>query len=44
MKLHRETGMLFVHGTVAEVDAVREAVRTLPASAGIRESHPTAGT
>jgi hypothetical protein len=36
--------MLFVHGTVAEVDAVREAVRTLPASAGIRESHPTAGT
>ena len=29
-------------GTCA--DAVREAVRTLPASAGIRESHPTAGT
>jgi len=41
MRLHRESGMLFVHGSDAEVDAVRRAVRALPASMGVRESHPT---
>jgi hypothetical protein len=38
MRLHRESGMLFVHGDAADVDAVRVAVRTLPADAGVRES------
>ena len=38
MRLHRESGMLFVHGDAADVDAVRAAVRKLPADAGVRES------
>jgi Protein of unknown function (DUF1573) len=38
MRLHRETGMLFLHGTQADVSKVREAVKELPESAGIREA------
>jgi hypothetical protein len=38
MKLHRETGMLFVHGTQDDLDAMRRAVAALPASAGVHES------
>jgi hypothetical protein len=38
VRIHRETGMLFVHGTEREVTAVRQAVRALPASAGVRET------
>ena len=38
MRLHRDSGMLFVHGDAADVDAVRAAVRKLPADAGVRES------
>lgn len=41
MHLHRETGMLFVHGSDDDLDAVRAVVRTLPASSGVRESRPT---
>ena len=44
MRLHRETGMLFVHGSEDDIDAVRAAVRALPASSGVRESKPTSGT
>jgi hypothetical protein len=44
MRLHRESGMLFVHGTTEELDAVRAAVRALPASAGVRESHSASGS
>lgn len=44
MRLHRESGMLFVHGTTLELEAVRTAVRALPASAGVRESHPASGS
>jgi hypothetical protein len=44
MRLHRDTGMLFVHGTTDDLDAVRAVVRTLPASSGVRESRPTPGT
>lgn len=44
MRLHRESGMLFVHGTDADLDAVRDAVRALPASMSVRESRPTPGT
>ena len=40
MRLHRETGMLFVHGTAADLDAARAAVRALPPSSGVRESVP----
>lgn len=40
MRLHRETGMLFVHGTAEDLDAVRAAVRALPPSRGVRESVP----
>lgn len=43
MKLHRESGMLFVHGTEAEVEEVRRVVRALPPSMGVRESHPEGG-
>jgi len=43
MRLHRETGMLFVHGSEDDLDAVRAVVRTLPASSGVRESRPTPG-
>lgn len=38
MRLHRESGMLFVHGTGGDVEAVRQAIRTLPPSSGVRES------
>lgn len=38
MRLHRETGMLFVHGTPEDLAATREAVRALPASSAVRES------
>ncbi|MFM8783848.1 MAG: hypothetical protein ACKOFI_01510, partial [Phycisphaerales bacterium] len=44
MRLHRESGMLFVHGTTEELDAVRSAVRALPASAGVRESRSASGS
>ncbi|MBM4006478.1 MAG: DUF1573 domain-containing protein [Planctomycetes bacterium] len=44
MRLHRETGMLFVHGSEDDLDAVRAAVRALPASSGVRESKPAPGT
>jgi len=44
MRLHRESGMLFVHGTADDLDAVRAVVRTMPASSGVRESRPTPGT
>jgi hypothetical protein len=36
--------MLFVHGSVEDVDSVRAAVRALPESFGVRETAPgTAG-
>jgi hypothetical protein len=38
MRLHRETGMLFVHGTPEDLAATREAVRALPPSSAVRES------
>jgi hypothetical protein len=38
MRLHRESGMLFVHGTASDLDAVRAVVRSLPPSSGVRES------
>lgn len=44
MRLHRETGMLFVHGSEDDLDAVRAAVRALPASSSVRESKPAPGT
>lgn len=44
MRLHRESGMLFVHGTDADVEAVRSAVRGLPASMAVRESRPLPGS
>jgi hypothetical protein len=40
MRLHRETGMLFVHGTDGDLAAVRDAVRTVPSLAGVRQSTP----
>lgn len=40
MRFHRESGMLFVHGTASDLDAVRAAVRALPASSDVRESQP----
>ena len=44
LRLHRESGMLFVHGSVEDVDSVRAAVRALPESFGVRETAPgTAG-
>lgn len=44
MRLHRESGMLFVHGTERDVASVRLVVRGLPPSLGIRESEPLPGT
>lgn len=44
MRLHREAGMLFVHGSDADLASVRDAVRKLPSSMGIRESRTTSGT
>lgn len=41
MRLHRESGMLFVHGTDEDLRAVRAAVQALPPSSGVRESVPT---
>ena len=41
MRLHRESGMLFVHGTESDLDSVRSAVRSLPPSSGVRESVPS---
>ena len=38
MRLHRESGMLFVHGTIGDLELVRAAVRSLPSSSGVRES------
>ena len=38
MRLHRESGMLFVHGSAEELKAVRKAVKALPADSGVRES------
>ena len=38
MRLHRESGMLFVHGTADELQSVRKAVKALPAGSGVRES------
>jgi hypothetical protein len=35
--------MLFVHGSDEDLSAVREAVRTLPASSNVRESAPMPG-
>jgi hypothetical protein len=43
MRLHRATGMLFVHGSDSDIDAVRKAVSALPATSGVRESSPTPG-
>lgn len=44
MRLHRESGMLFVHGTAQDLDAVRGAVAALPASHGVRESGSSGST
>lgn len=38
MRLHRETGMLFVHGTPRDADLLRNAVKALPADTDIREA------
>ena len=38
MRLHRESGMLFVHGSSDELQAVRKAVKALPAGSAVRES------
>ncbi len=38
VKLHREAGMLFVHGTEADIERVRSVVSRLPAESGVRES------
>ena len=38
MRLHRETGMLFVHGTTRDADLLRNAVKALPAGTEIREA------
>lgn len=43
IRLHRETGMLFVHGSELDLDAVRDAVRALPPASGVRESSPAPG-
>ena len=44
MRLHRESGMLFVHGTERDLESVRLVVRGLPPALGVRESQPTPGT
>jgi hypothetical protein len=41
MRLHRESGMLFVHGSEEDVAAVRESVRLLPSPNLVRESAGT---
>lgn len=38
VKLHRESGMLFVHGTDSDLALVRAAVAALPATAGVRSA------
>jgi hypothetical protein len=38
MRLHRESGMLFVHGSAEALKAVRKAVKALPPDSGVRES------
>ncbi len=38
VKIHRETGMLFVHGTQADVATVRATIAALPVTDGVRES------
>jgi hypothetical protein len=38
VRLHRESGMLFVYGTDEDLAAMRAAVRALPAERGVRES------
>lgn len=43
MQLHRESGMLFVHGSADDIDAVRTAVKALPVDAGVRESRGEPG-
>jgi hypothetical protein len=43
MRLHRESGMLFVHGTEADLAAVRSAVQALPAGTDVRESQGEPG-
>lgn len=43
MRLHRESGMLFVHGSDSDVGAVRAAVKALPSDAGVRESQGEPG-
>ena len=41
MRLHRESGMLFVHGSDEDIAAVRDSVRALPAGSQVRESAGT---
>jgi hypothetical protein len=43
MRLHRESGMLFVHGSDGDIESVRAAVRALPAASDVRESVPAQG-
>lgn len=38
MRLHPESGMLFIHGTESDIREAREAIRGLPESARVRES------
>lgn len=38
MRLHPESGMLFIHGTESDIKEAREAIRGLPESASVRES------
>jgi hypothetical protein len=41
MRLHRESGMLFVHGSSEDIAAVRDSVRALPEPNRVRESPGT---
>ena len=41
MRLHRESGMLFVHGSGEDIAAVRDSVRSLPSPNLVRESAGT---
>jgi hypothetical protein len=41
MRLHRESGMLFVHGSDEDIAAVRDSVRSLPSPNLVRESAGT---
>jgi hypothetical protein len=43
MRLHRESGMLFVHGSEGDLAAVRAAVAALPSTRAVRESYGMAG-